>query len=304
MRRRLADSAGAYPELLLVAGAATVGLLVGAPLRRVDSHQGINVFLAVLVLATAFTVPIAALGRVASVWRQVLATLAVGGAVLPVVSWLASRVVSAGSLRDGVMCIGLAPCEIASVATTAMAGGEAATAAAVLIGSTLLSVTSAGVILSVEVSGAHVHPGHILVNLAIVVAAPMAAGLVLRAAAGSTPRRDAGATRVATGALAVLVALVAAQVHLGWDYLPMLAAVAIVIAVSAGLAVLLGRTTSADQAIPILLTLSMRDFAIAAGLATAAFGAAAAGPLGLYGVVVIVWGTAVAGRQRSKRGTL
>jgi hypothetical protein len=44
----------------------------------------------------------------------------------------------------------------------------------------------------------------------------------------------------------------------------------------------------------------MRDFAIAAGLATAAFGAAAAAPLGLYGVLVMVWGTAAAGHLRRK----
>ena len=42
----------------------------------------------------------------------------------------------------------------------------------------------------------------------------------------------------------------------------------------------------------------LRDFAIAAGIASAAFGAAAAAPLGLYGIVVLVWGTAVAGRLR------
>ena len=47
------------------------------------------------------------------------------------------------------------------------------------------------------------------------------------------------------------------------------------------------------------------DFAIAAGLAAAAFGPTAAAPLGLYGVVVLVWGTAVAGvlRQRTARAT-
>jgi predicted Na+-dependent transporter len=49
----------------------------------------------------------------------------------------------------------------------------------------------------------------------------------------------------------------------------------------------------------VLLTTSMRDFAIAAGLAAAAFGPAAAAPLGLYGVLVMVWGTAAAGRLRS-----
>ena len=33
----------------------------------------------------------------------------------------------------------------------------------------------------------------------------------------------------------------------------------------------------------------MRDFAIAAGLAAAAFGPAAAAPLGLYGIAVLIW---------------
>ena len=44
----------------------------------------------------------------------------------------------------------------------------------------------------------------------------------------------------------------------------------------------------------------MRDFAIAAALAAAAFGPAAAAPLGLYGVAVLVWGTAAAGYLRAR----
>jgi hypothetical protein len=38
----------------------------------------------------------------------------------------------------------------------------------------------------------------------------------------------------------------------------------------------------------------MRDFAIAAGIAVAAFGATSAAPLGLYGLIVICWGMAIA----------
>jgi len=41
-------------------------------------------------------------------------------------------------------------------------------------------------------------------------------------------------------------------------------------------------------------------FAIAAGLATAAFGASAAAPLGLYGVLVLLWGTGAAGWLRKR----
>jgi len=35
----------------------------------------------------------------------------------------------------------------------------------------------------------------------------------------------------------------------------------------------------------------MRDFAVASGIAASAFGAAAAAPLGIYGVLVLIFGT-------------
>jgi hypothetical protein len=38
----------------------------------------------------------------------------------------------------------------------------------------------------------------------------------------------------------------------------------------------------------------MRDFAVASGIAAAAFGPAAAAPLGIYGVLVMAWGALVA----------
>jgi predicted Na+-dependent transporter len=63
---------------------------------------------------------------------------------------------------------------------------------------------------------------------------------------------------------------------------------------------LLGAGTRRPSAIALLLTTSMRDFAIAAGLATAAFGPAASAPLGLYGILVLVWGTAAAGFLRKR----
>jgi 2,3-bisphosphoglycerate-independent phosphoglycerate mutase len=53
--------------------------------------------------------------------------------------------VAPGSLREGILTVGLAPCEIASVATTVMAGGEAAFAAGILIGSTVATVALSGV---------------------------------------------------------------------------------------------------------------------------------------------------------------
>ena len=70
--------------------------------------------------------------------------------MLPALSWAVAHLVPSGPLRDGVLAAGLAPCEIASVATTALAGGEAAVAAGVLIGSTLATVALAAPILTLE----------------------------------------------------------------------------------------------------------------------------------------------------------
>src|SRR5277367_1615853 len=178
-----------YPELIVVLAAAILGLTVQRPLAWLAGHQGINVLLAILVFATAVTIDPAALRRLASAWRSLAVALVVGITVLPALSWAVSRIVAAGSLRDGVLVVGLAPCEIASVATTAMAGGEAAVSAGVLIGSTVAAVALAGPILTLEAGRAGVSPGGIIANLALVVALPLAVGLAARACA-EVPARD------------------------------------------------------------------------------------------------------------------
>jgi predicted Na+-dependent transporter len=296
-----------YPELVAVLAAAVLGLSVQRPLAWLAGHQGINVLLAILVFATAVTIEPAALGRLAQAWRSLLAALAVGITVLPALSWAVSRLVPAGSLRDGVMVVGLAPCEIASVATTAMAGGEAAVSAGVLIGSTVAVVALAGPILTLEAGHAGVSPGSIIANLALVVALPLALGLAARAALRvlSTPRAETAASVTALASVAALVALIAAEIRLSAAYLAVAAALFLFLLGSAVAGRALGARTARPTATALLLTTSMRDFAIAAGLAAAAFGPAAAAPLGLYGVAVLVWGTAVAGvlRQRATRAS-
>src|SRR5580700_3731143 len=172
-----------YPELAAVLAAAVIGLSVQRPLAWLAARQGINVLLAVLVFATAVTIEPAALRRAAAAWRPLLAALAVGVTVLPALAWAAARLVPAGPLRDGVLTVGLAPCEIASVATTAMAGGEAAVAAGLLIGSTVAAVAVAGPILALEAGHAGFSPGGVIGNLALVVALPLAVGIALRASA-------------------------------------------------------------------------------------------------------------------------
>jgi predicted Na+-dependent transporter len=280
--------------------AAAVGLSAPRPLAWAARHNGINLLLALLVLATAVGIDAGAFATLrASRWR-LLGALVLGITVLPALSWAVAQVIPAGSLRDGMVVVGLAPCEIASVATTRMARGQPALSAVVLIGSTVLAVALAGPILALEVSGASVHPGHVISNLALVVALPLAAGIVLRAGWSPVRRAEPAANVVAIVALAVLVGMIAAQVHLGLDYLSVLGASILFLLATAAIGVALARHSPRSTAVALLLTMSMRDFAIAAGLASAAFGAAAAAPLGLYGVVVLVWGTAVAGALRSR----
>ena len=295
-----------YPELAAVLAAAIIGLSVQRPLAWLAARQGINVLLAVLVFATAVTIEPAALRRAAAAWRPLLAALAIGVTVLPALAWAAARMVPAGPLRDGVLTVGLAPCEIASVATTAMAGGEAAVAAGLLIGSTVAAVAVAGPILALEAGHADFSPGGVIANLALVVALPLAVGLALRAwtpATGhvlATPRAQRAASHVALAAVAALVALIAAEVHFSAGYAAVAAALVVFLLASAVVGRLLGLRAPRPVAAALLLTTSMRDFAIAAGLAAAAFGPAAAAPLGLYGILVLVWGTAAAGALRRR----
>jgi arsenite transporter len=315
LKSRIRSIAAGYPELIAVLAAAVLGLTVQRPLAWLAGHQGINVLLAILVFATAVTIDPAALRRLVSAWRSLVVALVVGITVLPALSWAVSRIVAAGSLRDGVLVVGLAPCEIASVATTAMAGGEAAVSAGVLIGSTVAAVALAGPILTLEAGRAGLSPGGIISNLALVVALPLAVGLAARACAEapsrllaatrvlSTPRAERVASGTALAAVAALVALIAAEIRLSTAYLAVAAALVLFLLGSALVGRFLGARAARPTATALLLTTSMRDFAIAAGLAAAAFGPAAAAPLGLYGVAVLVWGTAVAGtlRQRTAR---
>jgi predicted Na+-dependent transporter len=290
--------------------AAVIGLTAARPLGWLAAHHAISVLLAVLVFATAVTIAPAALRRAGAAWPLLLATVATGITVLPALAWALSWIVVPGPLRDGVLTVGLAPAEIASVAATAMAGGEAAVAAGVLVGSVAATVAAAGPVLALESGRAGrgapvVHPVQVIASLALVVVLPLAAGLALRAhpATGARLARAAPAANVtATAAVVALVAVIASQVRLSFRYLPVLFALLVFLAASAVLGRLVASRAPRPPATAVLLTISMRDFAIAAGLADAAFGPAAAAPLGLYGILVLAWGTAVAGVLR-RRGT-
>jgi predicted Na+-dependent transporter len=294
-RQALSD----YRELAIVAVAAAVGLTVQGPLGWAVRHQGIDILLVILVFFTALTIEPRTLRDLPSAWRRLSVALVAGITVLPALSWSVAHLVTAGPLRDGVTTIGLAPCEIASIATTAMAGGDVALAGGLLVGSTVLTVLLAGPILAAAAPGTALDPWHILVNLLCIVALPLGAGVAVRGTLQPSRRVIDAASTVSMLSVAALVALVASEVHFARSYLSVLVAVVAFLVVSAGVGLLVGRGGAPPVRGALLLTLSMRDFAIAAGLATAAFGPAAAAPLGIYGIAVLLWGTGAAGFIRA-----
>jgi predicted Na+-dependent transporter len=300
MHGRALRMISAYRELVIVVIAAIVGLTVQAPLEWLDRHQGIDVFLVILVFSTALNIEARSLRRLPAAWRPLTLALIAGITVLPLLSWLVAQLIQPGSLRDGVTTIGLAPCEIASIATTAMAAGAAALAGGVLIGSTGLTVALAGPILAIEASGTALDPWHILLNLLWIVAIPLAAGVVIRTTVSLPEGIAHAAATTSTLSVAVLVALVAAEVHFTLAYFAVLAAILLFLAASAGVGLLVRYRATAPAKKALLLTMSMRDFAIAAGLAASAFGPKAAAPLGLYGITVLIWGTGSAGFMRGR----
>jgi len=76
------------------------------------------------------------------------------------------------------------------------------------------------------------------------------------------------------------------------------------VAGSAALGRILALRAPPARATAILLPVAMRDFAVAAGIAAAAFGPAAAAPLGAYGVLVLLAGSlaAIIARRRPAPG--
>jgi len=299
MTGRCRELLAEYRELALVAVAAVLGLTAQGPLRHVAHHQGIDILLVVLVLSTAIGIEPKSLRRLPASWRRLSLALVVGASVLPALSWLVAHLVAPGSLRDGVSSIGLAPCEIASIATTAMAGGDVALAGGALIGSTIVTVLVAGPILAFETPGASLHPGHIIFNLLVIVAAPLVAGVTFRSLTPLPARGETVASTTSTLAVAALVALVAAEVHLSTKYLPVVLAILLFLFASTIIGRLVGLGSGRPIMKAMLLTTSMRDFAIAAAIAAAAFGSAAAASLGIYGIAVLIWGTGSAGFMRS-----
>jgi predicted Na+-dependent transporter len=285
----------------LVLIAAALGVAFPGPGRSLDAHQAILVTLAVLVSCTGSSITFAEIAAARAAARRLLCVLAITTVALPILAWLASRLVSGPSLRGGVLAAGVAPAEVASVALTGLAGGEVVLAAGLLVSSMLLTVLLARPILGLLGANSSISQWGLLSALALVVALPLLAGCTLNTLNPLGSRGQSLVRILGTASLLVLLWEVASELRL--DASDALAAAALIayLVAAALLGWLLAIGAAPGWRTAVILPTAMRDFAIAAGIAASAFGPAAAAPLGIYGVLVLIFGAVAVHMARHGR---
>jgi bile acid:Na+ symporter, BASS family len=292
--RLLAAAPRALTPLALLA--AALGLVLPSPALAARS----DLLLALLVLATALGISFADLARLR---EHVRAVVILSLAPLPVLvgaAWLLGRPF-APLVRDGLLAVGLSSAEVASVGLVALAGADATIALGVVTGSLVLAALVGPVAIGwLSASAVHVSSTHLLARFALVVLVPLLVGVAARSRGRLTTRLaavDAEREGVAALTVAVLVYAALSGTH-GAHHLgaALLASLAFLI-VCACLAQLWRRLDARrTSAVPGAFTIAMRDFAVAAALATQAFGTAAGVVPGVYGVVMLVAAAIAAGR--------
>ena len=278
------------PLVLVVAG---LGVALPAPGRRLDAGGAILITLAVLVFCTGSSVTFADFKGLRTAFGWMALVLAATTIVLPALAWLASRLVTGPALQGGVMAAGVAPVEVASVALTGLAGGEVVVAAGLLIASTLLTVLLAGPILMFLGAHSATSQAGLLATLALVVALPLIAGCGMRTIDPFGGRERSLIQIVGVVSLLVLLWEIASELRLHASDVLVAVALLAYLAAAGVLGWLLALGAPAPRRTTVILTTAMRDFAVAAGIAASAFGIAAAAPLGIYGVMVLVFGAVV-----------
>jgi predicted Na+-dependent transporter len=283
------------PLVLVVAG---LGVALPAPGRRLDAGGAILITLAVLVFCTGSSVTFAEFKGLRAATGRMALVLAATTVILPALAWLASRLVTGPALQGGVMAAGVAPVEVASVALTGLAGGEVVVAAGLLIASTLLTVLLAGPIL--RLLGAHSATSQLglLATLTLVVALPLIAGCAMRTIDPFGGRERPLIDVLGTASLLVLLWEIASELRLHASDARVAVALFFYLAGAGVLGWLLALGVSSTRRSAVILPTAMRDFAVAAGIAASAFGIAAAAPLGIYGVMVLVFGAIVVSTSR------
>lgn len=286
----------AAPRALTPLALAAAALAIVVPSAAVAGRS--DALLALLVLATALGIPWSAIADLRRHARTVAVLSVAPLVVLAAVAWALGRPFDA-NIRDGLLAVGLSSSEVASVGLVALAGADATIALGAVIGSLVLAaLLGPAAIGALAGHAGHGGTGHLLGRFALVVIVPLIAGVAVRSLPAAGPRlarRDAEREGVAAVTVAVLVYAALSGTDGAHGLGGALVAAVLFLSVSALLGELWRRSTAPAVAVPGALTIGMRDFAVAAALATQGFGSAAGAVPGVYGVVMLLAGSAAAG---------
>lgn len=288
------------PDALLPATVIAAGLALAVPSPALAGRS--DAVLALLVLLTALGIAPDRLAGVRERWRA-LVVLSVGPiVVLAPLAWAIGQGFD-GPVRDGTLALGLASTEVAAVGLVALAGGDAALAAGALAGSLVASAVTGPLLASLLASG-HGDAGTLplLARFAVVVLLPLAAGL---ATGRTVPALARAADDLASASTLTVAVLVYAALSGSTDHgmlADQFAAAGAFLVASALPALAWVRFGPPSIRSTGALAIVLRDFAVAAALATQAFGSAAGAVAGTYGVLMLIVGAAAATTLR-RRGT-
>ena len=267
-----------------------------------------DLLLALLVLATALGIPWSELTALRS--RAVTVTfLSIAPlVVLAAFAWALGHAFDAVT-RDGLVAVGLSSSEVASVGLTALAGADATVALGAVAGSLVLAALVGPVAIGwLAGGGGHAHggSGHLLVRFALVVLVPLCVGVAVRSVRASgdwLAQRDDERDGIAALTVIALVyaSLSGTQGSHGLGSALVASVCFCIGSALLGWAWYARAARDPATAIPGALTIAMRDFAVAAALAAQAFGTRAAVVPGVYGVVMLVAGTAFVTVVRRRR---
>jgi BASS family bile acid:Na+ symporter len=287
------------PDRLTPLAIVAAGCALAFPSRAVSERS--DLLLAALVLVTALGMPAGDLLALRGRIRELIALSVAPFVVLGALGWLVGRPFGA-AVRDGVLATGMSSSEIATVGLVALAGGDAALCLGVVTGSLIVSAVAGPLVVTLLAgAGAHASATRLLARFALVVLVPLAAGIVQRAVRPEFERVDAELAGVSTLVVVALVYAALSGVGAGGDVAAALLASAIFLLASSAVGVLWWRSAPAASGVPGAFAISLRDFAVAAALAVQSFGSAAGIVPGVYGVLMLVLGSAASSRIRRSR---
>jgi BASS family bile acid:Na+ symporter len=277
-------------DFLLPLAAAAGALALVAPSTLVAERT--DVVLAALVLFTALTIAPSELAQLRACKAQVAALVLAPFALLVPLAWAASRPFDAAA-SNGMLALGVSSTEVAAVGMVALAGGRAALALGALTGSLVVAALAGPPLLGLLAgAGGDVAVGELVGRFALVVIVPLAGGLAIRAAVPHLGRADEELGGLAAMSLVALVYGAMSGTSADGDLLAATGAGALFLALSAIPVAAYLVIAPRELRLTGSLVIGLRDFAVAAALASQAFGPPAATVAGAYGVLMLLAGAA------------